>query len=92
MGTGKTIELSTLVPAGHSVRKFDVSANGGGIIHVVTKQGYRSFTTNLKYGQFSEVRGAGAILENMVPYMDFYTPGIALLSLQFVGGNMLQIR
>ena len=86
--------MGTPVPAGHSVRKFDVSssANGGGIIHVVTKKGYRSFTTNLKSGQFSKVRGTGAILENMVPYMDFYTPGIALLSLQFVGGNMLQIR
>lgn len=59
---------------------------------MVTKQGYRFFTTNLKSGQFIEVRGAGAILENMVPYMDFYTPGFVLLSLQFVGGNMLQIR
>jgi hypothetical protein len=78
----RTIELSTLVPAGHSIREFDVasSVNGGGIIHVGTYQGCRSFTTDLKSGKFSEV-GFTAILENMVPFISFYTPGIALLSL-----------
>ncbi|PUZ68805.1 hypothetical protein GQ55_2G058000 [Panicum hallii var. hallii] len=76
----RVIEHETLVPEGAFVVSFDVVgfADGGGMVYLGTKDGF--YIADLKSRCLRKAEGVNG-MDEIMPYISFYTPGTPLLSL-----------
>ena len=76
----RVIDHKTLVPEGKFARSFGAVgfADGGGMVYLGTKNGF--YVADLKSMHLRKAEGVNG-LDEIIPYISFYTPGTPLLSL-----------
>jgi len=76
----RVIDHKTLVPEGKFARSFGAVgfADGGGMVYLGTKNGF--YVADLKSMHFRKAEGVNG-MDEIIPYISFYTPGTPLLSL-----------